>query len=171
MTGPILFAYDGSEHARHAIARAAELLGPREAVVLYAWERPEHAAATHGFTVLAANETLRDADESARAYGEHVAREGAEFARAAGFQARSLVAEGDAPVWEAIVRAADDEAAALVVLGSRGLRGLRAFTLGSVSHQVAHHARSPLLVIPLPELAEARRELARGGARMPGQRT
>jgi len=161
-TSPILFAYDGSEHARHAIARAAELLGPRPAVVLYAWETPEHAASVRGFTVLAANETLRETDEAAQAYGEQVAAEGAELARTHGFDARPLVMDADAPVWEAIVRAADEEQAALVVLGSRGLRGLRAFTLGSVSHQVSQHARHPLLVVPLPELAEARRALAGG---------
>jgi nucleotide-binding universal stress UspA family protein len=35
--------------------------------------------------------------------------------------------------------------AGLVVVGSRGLRGLRA--LGSVSERVGHHAESPVLVV------------------------
>jgi nucleotide-binding universal stress UspA family protein len=34
-----------------------------------------------------------------------------------------------------------------VVLGSRGLGGFDGLLLGSVSHHVAHHVRSPLVVV------------------------
>jgi nucleotide-binding universal stress UspA family protein len=70
-------------------------------------------------------------------------------------------------VWETIVRAADEEGAAAIVLGSRGLRGLRSLTLGSVSNQVAQHAHQPVLVIPSPELVDVRRELSTGA--VPGR--
>ena len=48
---------------------------------------------------------------------------------------------------EEILRAAED--ADLVVVGSRGDGGFKQLLLGSVSSQVTHHARCPVVVIPL----------------------
>jgi nucleotide-binding universal stress UspA family protein len=52
------------------------------------------------------------------------------------------------PLWKTILAVADDDAAGLVVLGSRGLTGLRSMLMGSVSSAVVHHAARPTLVIP-----------------------
>jgi nucleotide-binding universal stress UspA family protein len=38
----------------------------------------------------------------------------------------------------------------VIVVGSRGLQGLRGFVAGSISHDVAQHARRPVLVVPEP---------------------
>ena len=54
-----------------------------------------------------------------------------------------LVAGGAAG---AILAEAKD--ASLVVVGARGLGGIKSLLLGSVSHQVAHHAPCPVVVIP-----------------------
>jgi nucleotide-binding universal stress UspA family protein len=51
---------------------------------------------------------------------------------------------------------ADDNAAALTVMGTRGLSGIRSVVLGSVSHAVAQHTHRPLLVVPSAPLAAAR---------------
>ena len=167
-TGPILIAYDGSENARDAIEWAGEMFGGRRAVVLYAWEPVEGIAVLHGgigsTAGASATEGMREADAWGQAAAERVAAEGAELARRAGLDAEPRVMRGALPVWELIVEAADDLDAALILLGSRGLRGLRSLVLGSVSHQVLHNAHQPVLVVPTTALAEARRERSRGTA-------
>jgi nucleotide-binding universal stress UspA family protein len=47
---------------------------------------------------------------------------------------------------ESLIAAA--KGADLVVVGSRGLGGFTGLLLGSVSHQVAHHAPCPVVIIP-----------------------
>lgn len=58
---------------------------------------------------------------------------------------RTLVSGGAAM---AILTAAKD--AALAVVGSRGVGGFKGLLLGSVSHQVAIHARCPIIIVPSP---------------------
>jgi nucleotide-binding universal stress UspA family protein len=53
----------------------------------------------------------------------------------------------------AVVEIADREDAATIVMGSRGLTGLRAMLLGSVSSAVVHHADRPTLIIRQPVAA------------------
>ena len=77
------------------------------------------------------------------------ARTGAQRAEEAGFAAEPRAGVA-APTWESIVEAANDVDAAVIVLGSRGLRGVRELVEGSVSHTVAEHARRPVLIVPHP---------------------
>jgi len=48
---------------------------------------------------------------------------------------------------EAIIDHADEAGDPLIVIGSRGLSGLREMMLGSVSHRVLHHANCPVTVV------------------------
>ena len=48
---------------------------------------------------------------------------------------------------EEIVRAADEEHCDLIIMGNRGLSGIKSLVLGSVSDQVTHHAHCPVLIV------------------------
>ncbi len=153
----ILIAYDGSPDARHAIDRAAGLVGTQRAHIVYAREPLESVAAHLEGHELIEKVRLDGADRDDAS--ERIAREGAEIARAAGFDATAEVISSTDDPADAIVAAADDLDASLIVVGSRGRRGLRSLLLGSVSHGVLHKARRPTLVIASPELAKLRSEI------------
>jgi nucleotide-binding universal stress UspA family protein len=76
-----------------------------------------------------------------------LAEEGARAAQAAGVDAQPVAIEATGPVWKTIVDTADLHHAAAIVIGSRGLTGLRSMLLGSVSNAVVHHTERPTLVI------------------------
>jgi nucleotide-binding universal stress UspA family protein len=157
---PILIAYDGSENARHAIERAGELFTGRQALVLHIWEPVELAALRRGAIGMSMTVTEAEADETAEMLAQRIATEGATLAHQAGLDARAEAIESTTSVWETIVNVADTTGAVVIILGSRGLRGLRSLMLGSVSASVAHHAHQPVLVVPAPALTAARRERA-----------
>jgi nucleotide-binding universal stress UspA family protein len=143
---PILICYDGSDDAQRAIDAAADLLGPRSAVVLDIGPpltAAESLAVMAPVTPGAAFEELNEDDARQRAQA------GAEQARHAGFDAEAR-ANLAAPTWEGIVDVADTIDAAVIVLGSRGLKGAREVFEGSVSHDVAEHAGRPVLIVPPP---------------------
>jgi nucleotide-binding universal stress UspA family protein len=141
---PVLICYDGSADADRAIDSAAALFGTRRAVVVDIGSMlttAESLAAIGSVVPGDAFETLNT--ESAM----EKARAGADRARAAGFRAEPRAELMD-PTWEGIVDVADEIEAAVIVLGSRGLKGLREQLEGSVSHQVAEHAGRPVLIVP-----------------------
>jgi len=142
--GRILICYDGSASARRAIDEAAKLLGPRRAVVLDVGPPltgAESVAAMSSVVPGGAFEDLNTADALARA------REGAERARRAGFAAEPRE-ELAAPTWEGIVDVAAEIEANAIVMGTRGLTGIRELLDGSLSHQVAEHSGRPVLIVP-----------------------
>ena len=141
---PILICYDDTEGSRRAIAAAAELLGPRRAVVLDVFPPLTLGQTTALTTTGAPGASFQNVNEEA-AYDQATA--GAEHARDAGFTAepRAIVAT---PTWEGIVQIGKEIDAAVIVIGSRGFSGLREAVEGSVSHAVAEHADRPVLIVP-----------------------
>lgn len=139
--GPVVFAYDGSELAKLAIADAARQLGPgREAVALTVWQPFDV-----GFVPPVALQINAAEIAGVREAAELTAAEGASLARDAGFEARSAAVE-KAPAWKAIVEYADEQDASLIVLGSHGRTGLGGVLIGSVAEAVAAHSRRSVLI-------------------------
>lgn len=143
----LLIAYDGSADAKAAVALAGHLFDGSTAVVLTVWD---------GFTEVVtrasgAGAATFDFDEinaqCARWAGERAA-EGAGLARAAGLQAETHVAERAESIARTILDEAEAVDADLIIVGSRGLSGVKSLLLGSVSRAVLQRARLPVLVAP-----------------------
>lgn len=154
-TGPILIAYDGSADSRAAITSIAERFPGADVVVLYA-RQPLESVAAHleGHPALG---ELKNLDAATHDASAQIAADGAKYAADAGLAAEPRVSSTMTTASEAIVAVADDLDASLIVIGSRGRRGLRATLLGSTSANVLHHTSRPTLVIPSGEVAKARR--------------
>ena len=139
---PVLIAYDGSDHAKAAIAQAGEQLRtPRAAIVLSVFE-PLEALPFWG--VAYARVPTGFAEEAERQAND-VAHEGADLAREAGFEAEATVTEGS-PVWKRIIEVAKEHEAGMIVIGSHGRSGVSYVAMGSVATAVAHHAAMPVLI-------------------------
>jgi nucleotide-binding universal stress UspA family protein len=145
--GPLILCYDGSNDAGQAIRRAGALFAGRRALVVTVWQAPVASGAL-GFTGEMID--LFELDRAAAEAAGRLADEGVRIAQEAGLSPEPLVVEATGPVWQTIVDIANREQAATVVMGSRGLTGLRAMLLGSVSSAVVHHADRPTLIIRQP---------------------
>jgi nucleotide-binding universal stress UspA family protein len=148
-TGPVLFAYDGSDQARASIQEAGRQLGPgRYAIVLSVWQ----PLATLPFSSVARVPPDLEAGFEREAF--QVAREGAELAQSLGFDATPLTEHGE-PVWRAIVDAADTHEAGILVLGSHGRTGIGLVLMGSVAAAVARHTDRPVMIVHRPPAPRA----------------
>lgn len=141
-SGPVLFAYDGSDLAGNAITEAGgQLRAGRDALVLTVWE-PFNV----GFLPVGGPAFDAAGADEVRAAAEKTAAHGASLAAAAGFRAQSMAAEA-APTWKGIIDAADQHDASLIVLGSHGRSGLTGLVVGSVAAAVAAHSRRSVLIV------------------------
>jgi nucleotide-binding universal stress UspA family protein len=145
--GPLLICYDGSEDAKQAIRSAGGLLGGRHALLLTVWEP---TAAPGGLAWLGDGTSIvnfAELDRAAAEHGDRVADEGVRIAREEGLGAEPVTIKAAAPIWRTILEIADREEAAAIVMGCRGLTGVRSLLVGSVSSAVIHHAVRPTLVV------------------------
>jgi nucleotide-binding universal stress UspA family protein len=157
----ILASYDGSIDAQAAIDHAARLMPGAETTVLTVWE-PFQVALRRtggmGMGMGAYYPDNGDIDVATELAAQARAIEGADRATAAGLDAQPRIAVRDDGVAGAILAVADELDADAIVLGTRGLTGLRSMLLGSVSHAVLQHANRSVIVVPSPAVAEERSE-------------
>jgi nucleotide-binding universal stress UspA family protein len=142
VSGPVVFAYDGSELAQLAIEQAGrELASGREALVVCVWH-----PADVGFVPVDDRyfdaQNASEVEEAARQTAAH----GASLAEQAGFHSQSVAVQA-APTWKGIVETAEEHEANLIVLGSHRRSGLVGQLLGSVAAAVVTHSASSVLVV------------------------
>lgn len=150
---PVLIAYDGSEVSRAAVRHAAELFAGRPAVLATVWEPglaaiPVGLPDTMGVGVLPTDPATVDAvDRHQREHASTVAGDGAEFARSVGLAAEPQAVPDEVDVADTLIGIARERGAAVIVVGSHGISGLRSRLLGSVSRKLIEHCDRPVLVI------------------------
>lgn len=160
----ILICYDGSDDARAAIDEAGMLLGGQAATVLTVWQPfAEVLARTPlGFGFAPGVLNLDEADDASARAAERVAAEGAEMARQVGFNAQPRASTELTTTADAILSEAEAAGARAIVMGSRGLTGLKSLLLGSVSHAVLQRADRTVVVVPSPAVADSRKRRSHG---------
>jgi nucleotide-binding universal stress UspA family protein len=150
----IVVGIDGSHEAKHALVWAAEQARLTDATlsVVYAWEPPA-VAGLHIPPML----DWEPMEEQARAFPQH-------------FVDDVLGPEPEVHVVTKTVRGRPAQAlvdasahADLLVIGPRGLGGLRGMVLGSTGHHCAAHAHCPVVIVRPPHALppHVRRELPR----------
>jgi nucleotide-binding universal stress UspA family protein len=160
----ILICYDGSADAQAAIERGGLLMPGSEATVLVIWETILETMTRNGSLGMGLGLVGAygddETDAAIKTAALKTATEGAQRATAAGLVARPRIANRDGDISAAILVVAADVNADVIVLGTRGLGGVKSLMLGSVSHAVLHHADRPVLVVPSSGLAEQRHRWA-----------
>lgn len=131
----VLVAVDGSPHARTAIPAAVDIARKSggEIVVLHVREH----------SVIRGQDWDMESGQEAQAIVDEACRE----IETSGVKARTAVVRSVAGyVPRAILEAADENGADLIVLGSRGRSDLQGLLLGSVTHKVIQLSHRPVLV-------------------------
>jgi nucleotide-binding universal stress UspA family protein len=159
----ILICYDGSLDSKAAVEHAGELFKGQSAAVLTVWQ-PFLEVLAHtpsGFGVAPGAIDFEQIDAAALRSAEDRAAEGAKLARDAGLDARPSTREQATTTADAILAEAEAIDASAILMGSRGLTGLKSLLLGSVSHAVLQHADRTVIVVPSPDVAAAREQRRR----------
>jgi nucleotide-binding universal stress UspA family protein len=142
--GPLILCYDGSDAAERAIRIAPVLVGPgRAARVLYAYKPTERSL---GVAQGAAGGRI-DAPVLGETDAQQLVERGVAIARDAGFEAEPLLVAADRRTAELIAAQAEELDAPAVVMGQRGMSGIKSAVLGSVSRDVVNSYHRPVVIV------------------------
>ncbi|CAA9460412.1 MAG: Universal stress protein family [uncultured Rubrobacteraceae bacterium] len=141
LSGKILLATDGSEDAAVATLAAIDIAN-RSGSELHV---------VHAFEFVPPREYISVALRvhspfTSQRHGRHLLEEQAELIVEAGGEIAETHLCIGSPV-DQILCVAEELDAGLIVMGSRGLGGVKRILMGSVSEGVIHHARCPVLVV------------------------
>jgi len=139
----ILVALDGSEYSVKALEFAIDLAKKYQSqlILVHVVLRQIYAINPPEAGILAGTAIVRELE----AEGKAILAKGEETVKTQGLPVIVRLRQG-VPA-EELLRAAAEEKADLMVLGSRGLSQVKAFLLGSVSDKVSHHAKCPTLIV------------------------
>jgi nucleotide-binding universal stress UspA family protein len=137
---PIVVGVDGSEGGEEALRFAAREAALRRAKlrVVCAWQVP--TAVYAGVRGVPADQAL--GEDRARDVAANALQEASRLQPGIDGECRAVVGQ------PAQVLVQESRDADLLVVGSRGLGGLKSALLGSVGQQCIHHAACPVVVIP-----------------------
>lgn len=156
-SGPVLVCYDGSAESDSALDVALSVFGPREVVVVTAWQSLQTELAESGAIALATGGGPVFSGGAADGHGDDARHQDLAHdlmlaaerrARAAGRTVITRVEQADAAVWQTLLEVAEEIDAPVVVTGTRGRGALASAILGSVSRELLAHSHRPVLVVP-----------------------
>jgi nucleotide-binding universal stress UspA family protein len=144
----IVVGIDGSETARAAMLKAAELAKLTGARVhLVTASAKGRLAEMVALDPMAAgmSEMLKRTEDELNAASGDLLKRVAEELRAKGVDADTYLVDDDPA--DAIIGVADSANADLIVVGNKGMRGAKRFVLGSVPNAVAHRAPCDVTIV------------------------
>ena len=150
---PVVVAYDGSDESLAAVRAAAELFRGRTLVIVSVWEPGMAIAAQPVPDPTGLSYPLPDPEQIEavdRVQSDHAASNaeaGATLARSLGAEAEALAVPDGGDVAETVDAVANQREAAAVVVGSRGLGGVKSRLMGSTSRRLLHDSHRPVLVM------------------------
>jgi nucleotide-binding universal stress UspA family protein len=150
----VLMGYDGSPAANAALDVGAKLLPRARAWVAHLWTPPFANASLRQRLWRGAgqvDEFVAAIEREGEQEAEREAAHGVTLATAAGWDAEALVVRTYGGEGLRFTELAQKVDAHVIVVGSRGLGGARAF-LGSVSDMVVPYTPRPVVVVPHPLL-------------------
>ena len=147
----ILVCTDGSGQSQKAIDAASKIAGGcnvAEVAVIHVYEPSKNGPyRVEGNETLTEDLTrqLREFNEQEKEKSKKILSEAAILFANKNIKVNTILKEGSAA--ETIVSVASEEGFDIVVLGSRGLSGLKKMFLGSVSNAVLHEIKSNVLIV------------------------
>ena len=144
----ILLATDGSEEASLAAQTGVDIAEKTssELYVVHVWESLPLLASSYGAFGYTDAESIQTVIEQAEHEAKEVLDEQVEHIRNAGGTVVGSYLRQGYPDQE-IINLAEEISTGLIVMGSRGLGGMRRMLMGSVSDSVVKHAHCPVLVV------------------------
>jgi nucleotide-binding universal stress UspA family protein len=148
MLGKILVAIDGSDHAEHALQFALDLAEQYSASIeLLTVFHPPYLPYPIDSMDIATPQVLEEGLAAQKEYQEQMLMRALDRvkSRKPGLRITARLAEGRPA--DKIIEHAKNANVDLIVIGSRGLGGIKQLVLGSVSDRVADAAPCPVLVV------------------------
>jgi nucleotide-binding universal stress UspA family protein len=149
----LLIAYDGSPSAATAVRAAARLFPQARASI--ATVPPETTVRVGAalpmlpsMSPTTVQEVIDDLHAEARREAGVTAEQAVQQAQTLGLDAEPLAVPPSAPAWGALLDAAHERGAEVLVCGTRGRGAFARALLGSTSSSLLHHTDIPLLVVP-----------------------
>ena len=153
---PAVVAFDGSAEARAAITSAVALFPGRRLVVVSVWEpglalalAPTRDMTGVGYPPPSAAEVAA-LDDAQKNHAVEVADAGVALAHELGATAEANPVADEAHVADTLAAVAERVDACAIVVGSRGLGGVRSRLFGSTSREVLQRSERPVLVVKAP---------------------
>ncbi len=147
----ILVCTDGSEHSKKTLEEASKIAGgcnADEVSIIYVYNQaPDFSYLREkGSSINAEDiENFRKLEEQHKEECKNILSEALKVFEKKGLKARTIFEVGHPA--ETIVRVASEGEFDMIVIGNRGLGGLKRLFLGSVSNAVVHNAKPSVLTV------------------------